>query len=54
LNEYHLLHSARADLLRRLDRRDEAVAAYRLAHDLAVSPADRRFLAGRLRSLEVP
>ncbi|GGU23812.1 RNA polymerase sigma factor [Lentzea flava] len=54
LNDYHLLHSARADLLRRLGRRDEAVAAYRLAHELAVSPADRRFLAGRLRSLEVP
>jgi RNA polymerase sigma factor (sigma-70 family) len=51
LAEYHLLHSARADLLRRLDRRDEAVAAYRLAHSLAVSPADRRFLAGRLRNL---
>ncbi len=52
LDDYHLLHSARADLLRRLDRRDEAVAAYRLAHELAVSPADRRFLAGRLRCLE--
>ncbi|WP_086665992.1 RNA polymerase sigma factor [Lentzea kentuckyensis] len=51
LSEYHLLHSARADLLRRLDRRDEAVAAYRLAHELAVSPADRRFLAGRLKIL---
>jgi predicted RNA polymerase sigma factor len=54
LDDYHLLHSARADLLRRLDRRAEAVAAYRLAHELAVSPADRRFLAARLRSLEVP
>jgi RNA polymerase sigma-70 factor (ECF subfamily) len=54
LDDYHLLHSARADLLRRLNRRDEAIAAYRLAHELAVSPADRRFLAGRLRSLEVP
>ncbi|MFD4676376.1 RNA polymerase sigma factor [Lentzea sp. NPDC058450] len=53
LDTYHLLHSARADLLRRLDRRPEALAAYRLAHDLAVTPADRRFLAGRLRSLEV-
>jgi RNA polymerase sigma factor (sigma-70 family) len=52
LDEYHLLHSARADLLRRLDRRDEAVAAYERAHELAVSPADRRFLAGRLRALE--
>jgi RNA polymerase sigma-70 factor (ECF subfamily) len=52
LDDYHLLHSARADLLRRLDRRDDAVAAYRRAHELAASPADRRFLAGRLRSLE--
>lgn len=52
LDEYHLLHSARADLLRRLDRRDEAVAAYERAHELAVSPADRRFLAGRLRALK--
>jgi RNA polymerase sigma-70 factor (ECF subfamily) len=51
LDDYHLLHSARADLLRRLDRREEAVAAYRLAHELAVSPADRRFLAGRLKNL---
>jgi RNA polymerase sigma factor (sigma-70 family) len=53
LSEYHLLHSARADLLCRLGRRDEAVAAYRLAHEFAVNPADRRFLTGRLRSLEV-
>ncbi|MFD4639929.1 RNA polymerase sigma factor [Lentzea sp. NPDC058436] len=53
LDSYHLLHSARADLLLRLDRRTEAVAAYRLAHELAVTPADRRFLAGRLRSLEL-
>ncbi|MEV6238593.1 RNA polymerase sigma factor [Lentzea sp. NPDC051838] len=53
LDDYHLLHSARADLLRRLDRHDEAVAAYRRAHELAISPADRRFLAGRLRSLEM-
>ncbi|MGW6446251.1 RNA polymerase sigma factor [Lentzea sp. NPDC055074] len=54
LDSYHLLHSARADLLRRLDRRAEAGAAYHLALELAVNPADRRFLAGRLRSLEVP
>ncbi|MEV6711065.1 RNA polymerase sigma factor [Lentzea sp. NPDC051208] len=51
LDSYHLLHSTRADLLRRLGRRSEAVAAYRLAHELAANPADRRFLAGRLRSL---
>ena len=53
LASYHAFHATRADLLRRLGRRDEAVAAYRLAHSLAANPADRRFLAGRLRSLEV-
>ena len=52
LERYHLLHAARADLLRRLDRRDEAAAAYRRAHELAANPADRRFLAGRLLDLE--
>ncbi len=31
LRDYHLLHAARADLLRRLDRRDEAIAAYEAA-----------------------
>ncbi len=52
LDSYHLLHSARADLLRRLDRLPEAAAAYRRAHELAENPADRRFLAARLNSLE--
>jgi RNA polymerase sigma-70 factor (ECF subfamily) len=51
LPRYHLLHAARADLLRRLGRRDEAAAAYRRAYDLAANPADRRFLAGRLEAL---
>lgn len=51
LERYHLLHAARADLLRRMGRGQEAVAAYRRAHDLATSPADRRFLAGRLAEL---
>jgi RNA polymerase sigma factor (sigma-70 family) len=54
LRRYHLLHAARADLLRRLDRREEAAAAYRRAHELADSPADRRFLAQRLRDLDRP
>jgi RNA polymerase sigma factor (sigma-70 family) len=52
LDRYHLLPAARADLLRRLGRADEAAAAYRRAHELATNPADRRFLANRLRSLE--
>nr|MDP9341118.1 RNA polymerase subunit sigma-24 [Actinomycetota bacterium] len=47
-DRYHLLHSTRADLLRRLDRRDEAADAYRRALDLATNPAERRFLARRL------
>jgi RNA polymerase sigma-70 factor (ECF subfamily) len=49
LTRYHLWHATRADLLRRLGRRAEAAAAYRRAHDLATDPADRRFLAERLR-----
>jgi RNA polymerase sigma-70 factor (ECF subfamily) len=54
LDRYHLLHAARADLLRRLDRTAEAAAAYRRAHELCPDPADRRFLAGRLRALDIP
>ncbi|MFG1643740.1 RNA polymerase sigma factor [Amycolatopsis sp. NPDC049252] len=52
LDRYHLLHATRADLLRRLGRLPESAAAYRRAHELATEPADRRFLAGRLRTLE--
>jgi RNA polymerase sigma factor (sigma-70 family) len=52
LENYHLLHAARADLLRRLGRVDEAALAYRRAHTLATDPADRQFLADRLRTLE--
>ena len=37
---YHLLHAARADLHRRLDRRDEAAAAYRRALELTTSEAE--------------
>jgi RNA polymerase sigma-70 factor (ECF subfamily) len=48
LDGYHLLHAARADLLRRLDRLEEAADAYRRALALAASPADRSFLERRL------
>jgi RNA polymerase sigma-70 factor (ECF subfamily) len=54
LERYHLLHAARADLLRRLGRSEEAAAAYRRAHELATNPADRRFLAARLLVLDIP
>jgi RNA polymerase sigma-70 factor (ECF subfamily) len=53
LDRYHLWHAARADLLRRLGRTVEAASAYRRAHELATTPADRRFLAGRLHDLDV-
>ncbi|MDP9240973.1 MAG: RNA polymerase subunit sigma-24 [Actinomycetota bacterium] len=48
LQGYHLLHSTRADLLRRVGRAAEATAAYRQALELARSPADRELLARRL------
>jgi RNA polymerase sigma-70 factor (ECF subfamily) len=54
LPEYHLLHAARADLLRRLDRRAEAVAAYRAALALEMNAADRAFLEGRLGEVAAP
>ena len=48
LDGYHLYHSARADLLRRLGRRAEAADAYRRALDLARNPVERAFLERRL------
>ena len=54
LSGYHLFHSARADLLRRLDRPEEASAAYRQALDLPMNPHERTFLERRLRVIEHP
>ncbi len=51
LSTYHLLPAARADLLRRLGRVDEAVVAYRAALELAPTDAERRFLQRRIGSL---
>jgi len=48
LDDYHLLHAARADLLRRVGRRGEAAAAYERALELATNGAERAFLARRL------
>jgi RNA polymerase sigma-70 factor, ECF subfamily len=45
---YHLLPATRADLLRRIGRRDEAAAAYRRALQLAPTDPERRYLARRL------
>jgi RNA polymerase sigma-70 factor (ECF subfamily) len=51
LDRYHYLHSTRAELLRRLDRTDQARAAYERALELVHSDAERRFLEGRLSDL---
>jgi RNA polymerase sigma-70 factor (ECF subfamily) len=48
LDDNHLFHSARAELLARLGRPDEAAAAYRRALALAGTVAERRFLTRRL------
>ena len=51
LDGYHYLHATRAELLRRLDRRDEARLAYRRALELVHSEAEQRFLEQRLSEL---
>jgi RNA polymerase sigma-70 factor (ECF subfamily) len=51
LRDYHLAHSARADLCRRLGKRDEARAAYERALALAQAEPEKRFLEKRLREL---
>ena len=51
LDGYHLWHAARGDLLRRLDRRAEALVAYRAALALAGSEPERRFLTRRIAEL---
>jgi RNA polymerase sigma-70 factor (ECF subfamily) len=50
LRDYHLMYSARADLLCRLGRHDEAVDAYRAALDRATGEPERRFLERKLSS----
>jgi len=54
LADYHLLYAARADLLRRLDRRGEAALAYRRAYQLAGNEVERGFLARRLAEVVDP
>jgi RNA polymerase sigma-70 factor (ECF subfamily) len=51
LDDYHYLHATRAELLRRLDRVDDARAAYERALTLVHSDAERRFLERRLAEL---
>jgi RNA polymerase sigma-70 factor (ECF subfamily) len=51
LDSYPYLHAARADLLRRLDRRSEAAVAYRRAMELTDNRAEQAFLQRRLDGL---
>jgi RNA polymerase sigma-70 factor (ECF subfamily) len=52
LDGYYLLHAARADLLRRLNRNGEAAAAYRRALELVTNPIERDYLERRLERLD--
>lgn len=51
LNGYYLFHAARADLLRRMKRRTEAVVAYRRALALTSNAVERRYLRRRLQEM---
>lgn len=53
LSDYYLFHSARGELLRRLDRCEDAQDAYKAALVLCENQTERRFLEGRIRELAV-
>jgi RNA polymerase sigma-70 factor (ECF subfamily) len=52
LTDYHLIHSARAELCRRLGRMRDARTSYERALELARQEPERRFLEGRLQELK--
>jgi RNA polymerase sigma-70 factor (ECF subfamily) len=52
LAAYPYFHAARADLLRRLDRRPEAADAYRRALELTTNEVERAFIARRMDEME--
>jgi len=52
LDEYHLLHAARADLLRRMGSRREAAESYERALQLVTNESERRFLERRLSEVK--
>jgi RNA polymerase sigma-70 factor (ECF subfamily) len=51
LEQYHLYHAARADILRRLGRRSAAASAYEKALNLATNKVEQEYLRNRLRQL---
>jgi RNA polymerase sigma-70 factor (ECF subfamily) len=54
LENYHLLHATRADLLRRIGSPEEAAKSYQRALALATNESERRFLERRLREVHSP
>ena len=54
LDGYHLLHAARADLLRRAGSLEEAAKSYARALALVTNDSERRFLERRLREVRSP
>ncbi len=52
LDKYHLLHAARADLLRRMGSMHEAGKSYRQALSLVTNDSERRYLERRLREVQ--
>ena len=52
LEDYHLLHAARADMLRRLGSNPEAAESYELALSRVSNESERRFLERRLREVQ--
>jgi RNA polymerase sigma-70 factor (ECF subfamily) len=54
LDNYHLLHATRADLLRRVGSREEAAKSYTRALTLVTNDSERRFLERRLREVQSP
>jgi RNA polymerase sigma-70 factor (ECF subfamily) len=51
LDNYHLLHAARADLLRRMGSKDQSAESYQRALELVTNETERRFLERRLREV---
>ncbi|MFQ5522561.1 MAG: hypothetical protein ACE5F5_03165 [Acidimicrobiia bacterium] len=51
LDAYHLMHAARASMLRRLGQKDAARDAYERAIDLAPTETEQRFLTGQIEEL---
>jgi RNA polymerase sigma-70 factor, ECF subfamily len=52
LDQYHLLHATRADLLRRMGSSAEAAQSYKRALELVTNDTERRYLERRLQEVE--